>query len=59
MRIIIGKVIAMLSVTYVPINENIKLRNELKDTRNSRFKLVSKLEALNNYITFLEIKIRG
>ena len=40
-------------------NENIELRNELKDSRNSRFKLASKLENLNNYITFLEVKIRG
>ena len=40
-------------------NENIELRNELKDSRNSRFKLASKLEDLNNYITFLEVKIRG
>ena len=40
-------------------NENIELRNELKDSRNSRFKLASKLESLNNYITFLEVKLRG
>ena len=40
-------------------NENIELRNELKKSRNSRFKLASKLEDLNNYITFLEVKIRG
>lgn len=40
-------------------NENIELRNELKDCRNSRFKLASKLEDLNNYITFLEVKLRG
>ena len=40
-------------------NENIELRNELKDTRSSRFKLASKLEDLNNYIAFLEIKLRG
>ena len=38
-------------------NENIELRNELKNSRNSRFKLASKLEDLNNYITFLEVKI--
>ena len=40
-------------------NKNIELRNELKDTRCSRFKLASKLEALNNYIAFLEVKLRG
>ena len=40
-------------------NENIELRNELKDSKHSRFKLASKLEDLNNYITFLEVKIRG
>ena len=40
-------------------NENIELRNELKDTRRSRFKLASKLEDLNNYIAFLEVKLRG
>ena len=40
-------------------NENIELRNELKDSKNSRFKLASKLEDLNNYIAFLEIKLRG
>ena len=40
-------------------NENIELRNELNDSRHSRFKLASKLEDLNNYITFLEVKIRG
>ena len=40
-------------------NENIELRNELKDTRHSRFKLASKLEDLNNYIAFLEVKLRG
>ena len=40
-------------------NENIELRNELKDTRSSRFKLASKLEDLSNYIAFLEVKLRG
>lgn len=40
-------------------NENIELRNELKNSRCSSFKLASKLEDLNNYITFLEVKIRG
>ena len=40
-------------------NENIELRNELNDCRHSRFKLASKLENLNNYITFLEVKLRG
>ena len=40
-------------------NENTELRNELKDTRRSRFKLASKLEDLNNYIAFLEVKLRG
>ena len=40
-------------------NENIELRNELNDCRHSRFKLASKLESLNNYITFLEVKLRG
>ena len=40
-------------------NENIELRNALNDSRHSRFKLASKLEDLNNYITFLEVKLRG
>ena len=40
-------------------NENIELRNELKDSMRRRFELASKLEDLNNYITFLEVKMRG
>ena len=39
--------------------ENLNLKNRLEDSMNNEFELAFKLEAINNYIAFLELKIRG
>ena len=39
--------------------ENSDLKNRLEDSINDRFELAFKLEAINNYITILEAKLRG
>ena len=39
--------------------ENLNLRNRLEDSINNEFELAFKLEAINNYITVLETKLRG
>ena len=39
--------------------ENLNLKNRLEDSMNNEFELASKLEAINNYITILETKLRG
>ena len=35
------------------------LKNRLEDSMNNDFELAFKLEAINNYIAFLEVKTRG
>ena len=39
--------------------ENLNLKNRLEDSINNEFELAFKLEAINNYITVLETKLRG
>ena len=39
--------------------ENLNLKNRLEDSVNNEFELAFKLEAINNYITVLETKLRG
>ena len=39
--------------------ENLNLKNRLEDSMNNEFELAFKLEAINNYIAFLEVKTRG
>ena len=39
--------------------ENLNLKNRLEDSMNNEFELAFKLEAINNYITVLETKLRG
>ena len=39
--------------------ENLNLKNRLEDSINNEFELTFKLEAINNYITVLEAKLRG
>ena len=39
--------------------ENLNLKNKLEDSMNNEFELAFKLEAINNYITVLETKLRG
>ena len=39
--------------------ENLNLKNRLEDSINNEFELAFKLEAINNYITILETKLRG
>ena len=39
--------------------ENLNLKNRLEDSINNEFELAFKLEAINNYITVLEAKLRG
>ena len=39
--------------------ENSDLKNKLENSINDRFELAFKLEAINNYITILETKLRG
>ena len=39
--------------------ENLNLKNKLENSINNEFELAFKLEAINNYITILETKLRG
>ena len=39
--------------------ENLNLKNKLEDSMNNEFELAFKLEAINNYISVLETKLRG
>ena len=39
--------------------ENLNLKNRLEDSMNNEFELAFELEAINNYITVLETKLRG
>ena len=39
--------------------ENSDLKNKLENSINNEFELAFKLEAINNYITILETKLRG
>ena len=39
--------------------ENLNLKNKLENSINNEFELAFKLEAINNYITILEAKLRG
>ena len=39
--------------------ENLNLKNRLEDSISNEFELAFKLEAINNYITVLETKLRG
>ena len=38
--------------------ENLNLKNRLEDSINNEFELAFKLEAINNYISILETKLR-
>ena len=39
--------------------ENLNLKNRLENSISNEFELAFKLEAINNYITVLEAKLRG
>ena len=39
--------------------ENLNLKNRLENSINNEFELAFKLEAINNYISVLETKLRG
>ena len=39
--------------------ENLNLKNRLENSINNEFELAFKLEAINNYISILETKLRG
>ena len=39
--------------------ENLNLKNRLENSMNNEFELAFKLEAINNYISVLETKLRG